>query len=110
VLNSKPRQWLREALLLYIFSWSMPMSLPEYENEMSDEHGEYEDKYNQKSGYGYMIFGAILIAIGGFFVLFKIIDGGGKAEEAFTLFAWIIGAPALLIGSLMFIAGFRKGR
>jgi hypothetical protein len=110
VLNSKPRQWLREALLLYIFSWSVPMSPPEHENKISDGHEEYQDKYNQKSGYGYMIFGVILIAIGGFFILFNIIDGGGKAEEAFTLFAWIIGAPALLIGALMFLAGLRKGR
>jgi uncharacterized membrane protein YedE/YeeE len=86
------------------------MSLPEHKNKISDEHEEYEDKYNQKSGYGYMIFGAILTAVGCFFILFKIIDGGGKAEEAFTLFAWVIGAPGLLIGSLMFIAGFRKGR
>ena len=82
---------------------------------MSDNHedGKYiEEEMKQKNGYGYgsMIFGIILIIIGGFFVLFKIIDGGGKAEEAFTLFAWVIGAPALLIGCLMFINGFRKGR
>jgi hypothetical protein len=82
---------------------------------MSDNHenDEYEDKEDQpKRGYGYglMIFGAVLFMIGGFFVLFRIIDGGGKAGEAFTIFAWVIGAPGLLIGSLMFISGFRRGR
>jgi hypothetical protein len=80
---------------------------------MSDDRKEDESEEDQpKRGYGYgsMIFGLILIAIGGFFVLFRIIDGGGKAGEAFTIFAWVIGAPGLLIGSLLFISGFRRGR
>lgn len=90
------------------------MSLSEHESEISDENEEHEDrrdsKNNRKNSLACIILGVILIAVGGFFILFKFINGGGKAEEAFTLLAWVIGAPALLIGSLILIAGFRKGR
>lgn len=57
-----------------------------------------------------MVFGIILIGLGVPVLFLWIKEGGGKAGEAFTLFAYVIGWPALILGIVMVFIGIRRNR